>query len=333
MIEKSDMGARSFCKSVLRRWPALYSTRLVYTNLRQRLGYQLGDIGTDSGRAHSHASLDDSLKYIRDVFEDYRHYAGIDRFYGRVAEVGPGDSCGVGILFLQDGCTQVDLVDKYYSRRDANHQARIVQRLTEANPALFRPGVGICANECTEGQIVGLSRHYGQQASAEIFFRENRGYDFIVSRAVLEHVDDPRASLAGMAAALNRGGVLLHKVDLTDHEMFTPEHGDLTFLRFRDWYYALIARGSGRPNRILVDRYRSILDSTGLDYRILVTKLIGVGPIAPHVEWDDIDQSLRDKAVSAVRKVQGTLARNFRCKESKDLAVSGIFIVAQKQRI
>lgn len=319
-----------FCKSVVRKSAILYSTRLVYTNLRQRLRYRLGDLATDSGRAHARRSLEDSLKYIADVFHDYRHYSGVDRFYGKVAEVGPGDSCGVGIMFLRDGCTQVDLVDKYYSIRDPGHQAKIVQRLTEAHGALLRPGVDVRANGYAEEQIVGLSRHYGRQASAEAFFRENRDYDFIVSRAVLEHIDNAEVALALMARALKIGGMMLHKVDLTDHDMFTPEHNELTFLRFPDWYYALMSRGSGRPNRVLIDRYRNILDSTGLEYRILVTKLVGVGKIIPHAEWHEIAPSMRDRALSVVRSVQGGLAKNFRCRESNDLAVSGIFIVAKK---
>jgi SAM-dependent methyltransferase len=233
-------------------------------------------------------------------------------------------------MFLLNGCTQVDLVDKFYSRRDPSYHAKIVQKLTEASPALLRAGGNTSEGRYEEAQIVGLSRHYGQQASAEDFFRENRGYDFIVSRAVLEHVDDPEASLTRMAMALNPGGMMLHKVDLTDHGMFTPEHGDLTFLRFPAWYYTLMTKGSGRPNRILADRYRDILRSTGLDYRILVTKLIGVGSVIPHAEWDDIEPALRDKAVSGVHEVQQSLAGSFRCRESRDLAIGGIFIVAKK---
>jgi SAM-dependent methyltransferase len=323
------MNARSFIKSALRSSPALYSMRLVSTNLRQRVSYSFGSIDTDSGRAHSNKSLEDSLRYIRDVFHDYKYYSGIDHFYGRVAEIGPGDSCGVGIMFLLDGCKQVDLVDKFYSKRDPSHQAKIIERLTETNLALLKSRGSVATYD--EVQIAGLSRHYGQKASAEVFFTGNKGYDFIVSRAVLEHLDDPETSLTLMAHALNPGGMMLHKVDLTDHGMFTPEHDDLTFLRFPDWYYSLMAKGSGRPNRILADRYKRILDCTDLDYRILVTKLFGAGSVVPHVEWDDIDQRLRDKAVSVVSKVRGTLAKSFRCKESRDLAIAGIFIVAKKR--
>lgn len=163
-----------------------------------------------------------------------------------------------------------------------------------------------------------------------MFFRNHTDYDFIVSRAVLEHVDDPGLSLRLMAQALKPGGMMLHKVDLTDHGMFTPEHGDLTFLRFPDWYYSLMAKGSGRPNRVLIDQYRSIMESTGLVYHLLVTKLVGGRTIVPHTEWDDIDQGVRTQALSEVCSVRTTLAKDFQMKEDRDLAVSGVFIVARK---
>ena len=123
---------------------------------------------------------------------------------------------------------------------------------------------------------------------------------------------------------------MLHKVDLRDHGMFTPEHDDLTFLKFPNWYYMLMTRGSGEPNRVLANRYQSILGSTDLQYKILITRLVGIGDITPHVEWEEIDQNLRGKSLSIVQKIQKTLAKDFKYIDSKFLAINGIFIVAKK---
>lgn len=324
------MDVKSYIKSLVRTSPILYSTRLVYTNLGKRVAYNSGDIRTNSGCHHLNTSFDESIRYINDVFHDYKYYGGIDRFYGKVAEVGTGDSCGVGILFLRDGCDHVDLIDKYYCNRSTIRESEIIRKLTETNPALIKKDMATDISNVNEQNINGLSRHYGEQASAEHFFKENKGYDFIVSRAVLEHVDDPEASLLLMAKALNTNGMLLHKVDLRDHEMFTPEQGDLTFLKFPNWYYALMAKGSGRPNRVLANQYQNILDSTNLHYKILVTRLVGVGDITPHVEWDEIDQAMRDRSLSTVQEVQGSLAKDFKYVDSKFLAIGGVFIVAKK---
>ena len=79
-------------------------------------------------------SIDSSLTYIEKVFNDYKYYSGVQRFKGRVAEVGPGDNCGVGMLFLADDCESVDLVDRFYSNRNSQQQALIYQALIDRHP-------------------------------------------------------------------------------------------------------------------------------------------------------------------------------------------------------
>src|SRR5665213_2549392 len=90
-----------------------------------------GNIGSDSGMAHEGFKLDESLAYIDWVYGDYRNEAGIDRFYGMIAEVGPGDNCGVALRLVADGADQVDLVDRFYSKRDESKQSVIYRALIE----------------------------------------------------------------------------------------------------------------------------------------------------------------------------------------------------------
>jgi len=300
----------------------------VLNNLKRRFAFKLGDISTQSGTCHLNAKIEESIHYIQEVFHDYKFYGGIDKFYGRIAEVGPGGSCGVGIMFLLDGCEKVDLIDKFYSARDKQYQGKIIQELVKQNPALITshfhgdvPG---------EEHIDGLARYYGLKASAEQFFENNVGYDFIVSRAVLEHVDDPEKSISLMAKALNPNGMLLHKIDLRDHGMFTPKYCELTFLKIPRWYYTLMTHGSERPNRALTHRYKKVLERSGLEYKIFVTRLVGVDEIIPHLPWEEIDKALRDRALAEVKKMRRFFAKEFRDVEDKFLSIAGIFIVAKK---
>jgi len=92
-----------------------------------------GVVETNSGTIHAEKEVDESIVYIREVFNDYKRYAGIERFYGRVAEVGPGDNCGVAILFIEDGCEKVDLADRFYSVRNALRQENIYKELLKSN--------------------------------------------------------------------------------------------------------------------------------------------------------------------------------------------------------
>ncbi len=290
--------------------------------------FRAGDIETGSGDAHAALDTDSSLAYLEEVFADYKRYGGVDRFSGRVAEVGPGDSCGVGLLFLEDGCDQVDLVDRYYTRRDVARQARIYRALFEAHPALADR---LPAPDFTdERSFRGLLRHCGPEASGEEFFVRHRGYDAIVSRAVLEHLYDPVAALRRMAEALEPGGRLLHKVDLRDHGMFSNHFHELKFLEVPDRLYARMTRASGRPNRVLLHEYREALQAIGLEFTLLVTHLAGVGPIEPHLPYPAIPADARARSLDYVRGVRPRLARSLRSVADEDLSVAGVFLVARK---
>ena len=172
------------------------------------------------------------MDYIEEVFNDYKHYSGVSHFTGRVAEVGPGDSCGVGLMFLADGCESVDLVDRFYSKRDASQHAAIYRALFE------RYARGLARLETltstTRPRSTGCG---GTTASPRPPRRSSRSpiaTASIVSRAVLEHVYDPRRAIERMAAALRHDGMLLHKVDFSDHSMFSDCAHELKFLEVPD---------------------------------------------------------------------------------------------------
>ena len=288
-----------------------------------------GNIDTDSGTAHLGRSIESSLAYIDEVFGDYKRYSGVGRFGGRVAEVGPGDNCGVGLLFLADGCTSVDLVDRFYSKRDAAQHAAIYRALIERARDRFANLVEADLHD--EATFPGLTRHYGESAAAETFFVEPERYRFIVSRAVLEHVYDPRLAIVRMVSALERGGMLLHKVDFRDHGMFSETMHELKFFEVPDVLYPHMTRETGRPNRVLIDTYRRALVEVAPDHELLVTRLAGVGEIDPHLPYDRIDAGLRKTAVDYVRSVRSKFAKSLRTISDEDLSVAGIFLVARKR--
>jgi SAM-dependent methyltransferase len=297
-------------------------------NVRSGARFRRGEIETTSGMAHAGRSVESSLAYIDEVFGDYKRYSRVSSFAGSVAEIGPGDNCGVGLMFLSDGCTGVDLVDRFYSKRDEQQNADVYRALIARHPSLTaRFGA---ADACDEGSFDGLRRRYGDTASAEEFFSAPATYDVIASRAVMEHVYDPILAIRRMADALRGNGLLLHKVDLRDHGMFTPFFHELKFLEVPDALYAAMTRSAGRPNRVLVHRYRQVLRDVLPNHEILVTRLAGAGDIEPHVPYDRIEPSLRRKSVAYVNSVRARFARSLRDVSDEDLSVAGIFIVARK---
>jgi SAM-dependent methyltransferase len=249
-----------------------------------------------SGKAHSGQCAINQQNYAERVFLDYKRWAGINRFYGHAAEVGPGNVSALGLMLLADGCLRVDMVDRYSYRIENG-----------SPPALCR-----------------------YQMPAEEFFLSHRGYDFILSCAVMEHLYDPLAALRAMAKALNPGGVMIHAVDCRDHGQFSDHLHDLSFLQIPPLLYFPLAAGTGL-NRIRVSDYRRTLESLGFNCRIFVTSLSGVPEgISPAAEFDKLDPSLIHRSSRNLYSIKNKLAKPFRDMNDRDLMISGFSLVARK---
>lgn len=284
-----------------------------------------GDIATDSGRRHSGGDLAASIDYIARVHRDYLDYAGLDGFSGVVAEIGPGDNFGVALLALGDGAREVHAIDRYRSRRDAERQKAIYGELSRRfGLARFFDGPP------SEESLRGVVYHAGEPA--ESYFR-NAGlkFDFIISRAVLEHLYDPLGALDDMAAALSPGGVLIHRIDLRDHGMFDGH--PLSFLTVPEPIYRRMVRASGRPNRVLLPDYRAWLARSGLEGSLRITRLAGVEREVGPAAWDELDPALRTQAAACVEAIRPRLDRRFSECATEDLAASGCVLVARKEGV
>ncbi len=282
---------------------------------------------TTSGAAHAERSIEDAVHYIATVFNNYKVAAGVARFQGKIAEIGPGDSCGIGLMFLADGCDQVDLVDRFFSARDVRQQAvinrELVRRLPRLEPLLLD-------GNFSETSFKSLTRHYGESAAAETFFEAHRGYDFIVSCAVLEHVYDPLRAMKAAATALNHGGMMLHQIDCRDHGQFSTTFHELKFLELPQAMYAPLKWGGG-PNRIRLSSYRKVLQEQQLKYTVYATSLAGVPELLPHdTEISRIPAPLLDISHRYISQVRGRLAKPFRDMSDEDLMITSFMIAAKK---
>lgn len=290
---------------------------------RRRRRLRRGDLTTRSGARHSGLPLDQSLAYIEQVWRDYLLYSGRSSFHGHIVEIGPGDNFGVALMLLRHGAGSVTAIDKFISERDPDQQATIYSALAERHDmaALFdgAPGGGRIRNF-----------QYLPGMPAEEYFEGGRGgYDAVISRAVLEHLDDPLGALDRMWQGLRPGGILVHRVDLRDHGMFAGRH-PLTFLRIPAAIYRGIAAETGRPNRILLPAYRDFLNRQGWPFRIGITRLVGVAGEFPAMTWEGLPAQSREAAVASVRAIRPSLAAQFRPLADPDLAVSGFVVVAEK---
>ncbi len=283
---------------------------------------------TIAGSTHLESSVDEAVRYILGAFNDYKSLAGVEHFSGNVAEIGPGDSCGVGLLFLADGCERVDLIDRFHSPRDEAHQRKINECLLQYRPEFLSRYLD---SEFSEDSFKGLVRHYGRSASAESFFREtSEKYSVVVSRAVFEHLYDPLAALSTSIQALRPGGIMVHGIDCRDHGLFSNHFGDLTFLQFSRFFYAPF-KWNGGPNRVRLSAYRKALNNEPVEYETYPIQLAGVtGSIPLPTRLPDVDPRMLEASKAYVDQVRPRLASPFRDMEDEDLMVQGFFLVARK---
>ena len=310
-------------RALIKHSVALCSAYYLYDDWRARRRLAAGKLAARSGARHANLDIAASLAYVERVYGDYLAYGGLDGFSGSVAEIGPGDSFAVALRILGSGADHVHAIDRWVSRRDAEVQRRIYGALSEQHNLahLFSGAPG-------EDTIRNLSYHAGQPA--EKFFRDcGLQFDAILSRAVMEHLYDPLAALDDMARSLKPGGIMIHRIDLRDHGMFSGHH-PLTLLTLPDALHRRMTAGAGRPNRVLIPAYRAWLAGSGLAGGITVSRLAGVGDEQDPAPWEALDEAAKARALASVHAIRPRLAKKFKAMADEDLAIAGLVLVARK---
>ncbi len=308
----------------------------IYSNWSAKRQFNSGDIESISGSTHTKFTLAESLDYISQVFDDYLKYSGIsinmlqDK---RVLEIGPGDNSGVALKFLLAGAKQVVCLDKFFSKQNWKQQSKIYQALREqlnnGEKQIFDEVVNL--DDGIVGDSQKLLHIYGTgiEEAGKIF--EPESFDFIVSRAVFEHLYEPDMAFSVMDRLLLPGGYMIHKIDFRDHGMFSDKHHPLTFLTISGSMYKLMTHDSGKPNRRLISYYRRKTTELGYDTNLLITHIVGLeSEILPHKETVTFGVDYSDSTISLLNQTRPHLQTEFRELSNEDLMVSGVFLVARK---
>src|SRR5262249_42780094 len=199
---------------------------------------------------------------------------------------GPGDNLGVAMKLLVAGASQVVSLDRFYAHRNPQQQEQIYRelrgRLSEDEQQVFDSFVKLDGGVDIDAQRLRYIPGIEIESSVDVLAPGS--FDFIVSRAVLEHVRDPDAAFAAMDQLLAPGGRMLHKIDFRDHGIFSDAgHHELTIYALPDAIHRLMANDSGKPNRRLSDYYRRKMAELGYRATLLVTRVVGAdgGGIPP----------------------------------------------------
>jgi SAM-dependent methyltransferase len=287
------------------------------------------------GATHRGLPIGDSVAYVNAVYSDYLRYAALEesRLIGAsVLELGPGDNFGVALRLSAAGARRVTTLDRFTTWRDTAQQDRIYRALL-ADLSKEQRTRG--AQALTPTAQFGLDKDrvrviQGVAAEDAATAVGTERFDVILSRAVLEHVNNPRSAFAAMDALLVPGGLLIHKVDMGDHGLFTRGgHNPLTFLTIPDRLYRWMGEHSGLPNRHLANWYRDEMERCGYKAWFLVTHLIAQdGELIPHLATTP--EQMVAEAKPLIDEIRPRLLPRFQGLGDQDLATAGIFMVAQK---
>ncbi len=269
-----------------------------------------------TGRGKSDAESSGGMsEYFSRCFEDYFRVMGVPDdavrrwLHGKVLlEYGPGDLPGVAILMIAHGADKVYCVDRFPMLALSDKNIAAIENLLERMGPAERQRAG----ECFRGH--GQPRSGFDARRIEYLIRDNglsglqSEVDLVLSRAVLEHVNDLGATFADMERALRPAATAVHQVDLKSHGLH--RENPLDFLSWPRWMWSCMFSNKGSPNRWRVDRYRQVLAATCL--RIISLK--------PTLRADPRD-------ISSVRP---HLARPFRELSDEDLSWLGFWLVCEK---
>ena len=224
----------------------------------------------ETGRGREVSTPAETARYFLQCVQEYlevlqRPVEDMGRFWlhKRVVEYGPGDIPGVALLLAGFGARSVLCVDRFPLVRFDDYQQSVIREIAALLPdaeararmwgCFIDPGdLGAGLRDAPVSYSITRSGLVGRADIADI----------VISRAVLEHVDDLPATFDDMTAVLATEGVAVHKVDLKSHGLHRRNR--LDFLTWPETLWRLMYSHKGAPNRHRVDRYESEAGRAGL---------------------------------------------------------------------
>jgi SAM-dependent methyltransferase len=270
----------------------------------------------ETGRGREVSTPAETAQYFMQCMQDYlevleQPIEEMTAFWSdkRVVEYGPGDIPGVALLLVGIGARSVLCVDRFPLVRFDEYQQTVIQELAGLLPDSEAQGRMWACFVDPKDLSAGLREGPIRYAITESGLVGQRDIaDIVISRAVLEHVNDLSATFDDMAAVLAPDGVAVHKVDLKSHGLHRRNR--LDFLTWPDCLWQWMYSEKGAPNRLRVDRYES--EASRVGFRLDVIKAC---ELASQTEIDE---------------VRPHLAKPFRSLTDEQLAWLSFWMVARR---
>jgi len=227
-----------------------------------------------TGRGNDEETSTQTAEYFIKCFSDYSDQLGLDKkkfceFLNgiEVLEYGPGDILGVALMLYAYGAEKVTCVDKFplvkMSTKNIQVYLHLLNSLDQDVRARAENAFNI--NGKPESGFNKNIIHY--KVTNNGLSREKGKYNFIISRAVLEHVDNLEETMLDIKHCMKDKGISIHKVDLKSHGL--DRYSMFDFLTWPNVLYKLMYSHKGFPNRWRVDKYKEIAKRINLKIKKL----------------------------------------------------------------
>lgn len=227
-----------------------------------------------TGRGEQEGGEADIADYFIECFRDYRRHLGLNdeevKSYLKnkvVLEYGPGDILGVALLFYASGAKRVHCVDRFPLSRMSEKNVNVYHRLLSSLDGRERQRAENAFRERGKPASGFNHRAIDYRVTRDGLSEGARKYDLIISRAVLEHVNDLEKTMLDIKRGLREGGLSIHEVDLKSHGL--DRYTDFDFLTWPKLIYELMYSHKGCPNRWRVDKYRELAERSKLHVKML----------------------------------------------------------------
>ena len=222
-------------------------------------------------------------------------HGGVDAVPNSVAELGPGDSLGIGLSALLSGANRYEALDVVpFASTDANLDVfdELVSLFQQRAPSPaegfpnFRQYLGkdlfphrILTDEALSASLAperidairrvlrgeagdGVSINYRVPWTDDAVVSA-ASVDLVVSHSVMEHVVDIDATYAAIARWLRPGGLMSHQIDFTSHGLSEQWNGYRAYPELL--WKAILGRRPFLINRAPCSVHRELIDRHGFE--------------------------------------------------------------------
>ena len=281
-----------------------------------------------------------SSEYCYSVWMRHLHYLIDNKLFDsadsiqRIAEIGPGDSVGIGIAALLSGSEKYyafDVIEhaskhknlqvakeigEYFLARapvpNTDRQRRVGPRLQNYD---FPHKHLTCSDDWYRTRVTEIIRSLdsGNSNAVEIkyvvpWIKEAPiamdGLDLIYSQAVMEHILDIESAYSEMYRWLRPGGVISHQIDFKAHEMTKVWNGHW-FIGDLTW--KVLAHGRKYPiNRLPLSAHLNVMRKVGFEIKFILpveqsNSFCGQTTNVPGIEFDEQDLVTSGAFVQAIK--------------------------------